>query len=229
MNKIVNSCNEALMEHIRDGMTIMFGGFGLCGIPEHFIYAIEQSNVKDITAISNNCGVDDFGLGLLLKNKQIKRFIGSYVGENKKLESLIINGEIEVELVPQGTLAERIRAAGAGIPAFFTKTGVGTDVAANKEVATFDGVQYLMEKAIKADMAIIKGCTGDYYGNVIYNKTARNFNPVMATAADIVLCEVENLVDSIDPDSIHTPGIFIDKMVVCGNYQKRIERAVFRN
>jgi len=221
---------EAISGVIKDDMVIMAGGFGLCGIPENLIAAIKASGAKNLTVISNNCGVDDFGLGLLLETRQIKKMISSYVGENKLFEKLFLDGSLEVELNPQGTLAERIRAAGAGIPGFYTKTGVGTVVADGKETKKFDGETYILEKALKADLAIIKGWKADKSGNVIYNKTARNFNPLMATAADLVLCEVEEIVEigTLDPNSIVTPGIFIDKLFQGVNYEKRIEQRAVR-
>lgn len=226
MVQIYNNAEEAISHVLKDGMVIMAGGFGLCGIPENLITAISKSDVKDLTIISNNCGVDDFGLGILLANGKIKKMIASYVGENKVFEKSFLDGTIEVELNPQGTLAERIRAAGAGIPAFYTKTGVGTIVANGKEHKDFDGETYIMEKSLRADIAIIKGWKADKAGNVIYNKTARNFNPIMATAADITICEVEEIVDigDLDPNNIHTPGIFIDRLFKGKHYEKRIEK-----
>lgn len=230
MSKICNNAQEAIEGVLRDGMTIMAGGFGLCGIPENLIDAINSSGVKDLTVISNNCGVDDFGLGILLANGQIKKMIASYVGENKIFEKQFLDGTLQVELNPQGTLAERIRAGGAGIPAFYTKTGVGTIVAEGKELKKFNGETYVMETALTADLAIIKGWKADKSGNVIYNKTARNFNPIMATAAKITLCEVEEIVDAgeLDPNNIHTPGIYIDRLFKGKNYQKRIEKLTTR-
>ncbi|XVN42604.1 MAG: CoA transferase subunit A [Candidatus Rickettsia vulgarisii] len=230
MSKIYSSSEQALDGLLRDGMTIMAGGFGLCGIPENLIVAILKSQVKDLTIISNNCGVDDFGLGILLKTKQIKKMISSYVGENKIFEQQYIDGSLKVELNPQGTLAERIRAGGAGIPAFYTRTGVGTIVEKGKEVREFNGQKYLMETSLFADLAIIKGWKADKSGNVIYNKTARNFNPVMATAAHTTVCEVEEIVETgmLDPNNIHTPSIFINRLVVGENHEKRIERRTTR-
>jgi 3-oxoacid CoA-transferase subunit A len=228
MTKIYQSSKEALSDLLKDGMTIMAGGFGLCGIPENLIDAILHSAVKDLTIISNNCGVDDFGLGLLLKNNQIKKMISSYVGENKIFEQKYLDGTLQLELNPQGTLAERIRAGGAGIPAFYTRTGVGTIVAQDKEVREFNGEEYLMEKALHADLAIIKAYKADKIGNVIYNKTARNFNPIMATAAHTTVCEVEEIVDALAPDHIHTPSIFIHRLVLGEKYEKRIERITNR-
>lgn len=230
MNKIYSSATAALMGLLHDNMTIMAGGFGLCGIPEHLIDAILQSGVKNLTIISNNCGVDDFGLGLLLQNGQIKKMISSYVGENKIFEQKYLDGTLELELNPQGTLTERIRAGGAGIPAFYTKTGVGTVVAVGKEIKRFNNEDYLMETALFADLAIIKGWKADKSGNVIYNKTARNFNPVMATAASVTVCEVEEIVEigDLDANNIHTPNIFIHRLIQGNNYIKRIERITTR-
>src|ERR1700743_1594642 len=226
--KVVRDAGEALDGLLHDGMTIMAGGFGLCGIPEHLIDGIKASGVKDLTRISNNCGVDDFGLGILLANGQIKKMISSYVGENKIFERMYLAGELELEFNPQGTLAERIRAGGAGIPAFFTKTGVGTIVAEGKEVKEFDGEKYLMERGLFADLAIVHAWKGDTAGNLIYRKTARNFNPMMATAAKVTVAEVEHLVPAgeLNPDHIHTPGIFVKRMIEIGTGRKRIE---FRN
>ncbi|TMV47405.1 CoA transferase subunit A [Paenibacillus mesophilus] len=219
---------EAVSE-IRDGCTIMVGGFGLVGIPENLIMALAQSGVKDLTVISNNCGVDDWGLGLLLRGKQIKKMIGSYVGENKEFERQLLSGELEVELVPQGTLAERIRAGGAGIPAFYTPAGVGTPVGEGREVREFNGRSYLLETALKADFSLIRGWRADRMGNVVYRKTARNFNPVMAAAGTVTIAEAEQLVEvgDLEPDSIHTPGIYVQKIVV-GAQQKRIEKRTTR-
>lgn len=200
---------------LRDGMTIMAGGFGLCGIPENLILAIRDSGVKGLTIISNNCGVDDFGLGLLLKTRQIRKMVSSYVGENKEFERQYLSGELELEFNPQGTLAERIRAGGAGIPAFYTKTGVGTLVAEGKEHKVFDGETYVMETALKADLAIVKAYKGDEEGNLIYRKTARNFNPMMTAAGKVTVAEVEEIVKTgaLDPDNIHTPGIYVQRIV----------------
>jgi len=224
LNKIYDNAAKALDGVLFDGMTIMAGGFGLCGIPENLIAVIRDSGVKNLTVISNNCGVDDFGIGLWLKNHQMKKLIASYVGENETVEHKLQTSDFELQVVPQGTLAEAIRAGGAGVPAFFTKTGVGTIVDQGKETRDFDGVTYLMEKALRADLAIIKGHKADQYGNVVYNKTARNFNPIMATAADLVVCEVEEIVDKpLDPDYIHTPGIYIHRLIRGVNYAKRIE------
>ncbi|MDX1923898.1 MAG: CoA transferase subunit A [Rickettsiaceae bacterium] len=225
-NKIYESADLALKDLLKDDITIMSGGFGLCGIPENLINAILRSRAKGLTVISNNCGVEDFGLGILLQTRQIKKMISSYVGENSVFEQQYLKKELEVELNPQGTLAERIRAAGAGIPAFYTKTGVGTVVAEGKEVREFDGHKYVMENALHADIAIIKGYKADKAGNVIYRKTARNFNSIMATAAKVTICEVEEIVDigELDPDQIHTPGIYVDRLILGKNYVKRIEK-----
>lgn len=226
MTQIFKNANEAIKNILRDGMTIHAGGFGLCGIPENLITAIAKTGVKNLTIISNNCGIDDFGLGVLLKNGQIKKMISSYVGENKNFEQMYLNNELELELNPQGTLAERVRAGGAGIPAFYTKTGVGTDVAIGKEHKKFNGETYIMELGLKADLAIIKGHQADKFGNVIYNKTARNFNSIMATAANLTICEVEEIVEtgSFDPNHIHTPAIYINRLIKGVDYQKKIEK-----
>ena len=228
--KTRNDAVDALAGLLFDGMTIMAGGFGLCGIPENLISAIKESGVKNLTVVSNNCGVDGFGLGILLESGQIKKMISSYVGENKLFEQLYLSGALELEFNPQGTLAERIRAGGAGIPAFFTKTGVGTLVAEGKEVRDFDGETYVMERGLVADLSIVKAHTGDAEGNLVYRKTARNFNPMMATAGKVTVAEVENLVaiGSIDKDHIHTPGIFVDRIVKGAVYEKRIERVTTR-
>lgn len=230
MDKTVPSAIEALKRAgVRDGMTIMAGGFGLCGIPENLIAALRELGVKDLTVISNNAGVDDFGLGLLLQTKQIKKMIASYVGENAIFEQQFLNEELEVELTPQGTLAEKIRAGGAGIPAFFTPTGYGTLVAEGKETREFNGRWYVLEEALTADLAIVKAYKADKAGNLIYRKTARNFNPMMATAAKVTIAEVEEIVEigELDPDFIHTPGIYVD-MVVKGTFEKRIEQRTVR-
>ncbi len=229
-NKVSKDAVEALHGRLFDGMTIMAGGFGLCGIPETLIAAIRASGVKDLTVVSNNCGVDDFGLGILLAGGQIAKMISSYVGENKLFAELYLSGKLELEFNPQGTLAERIRAGGAGIPAFFTKTGVGTLVAEGKEVREFDGELYVMERGLTADLSIVKAWKGDAAGNLIYRKTARNFNPMMATAAKFVAAEVEVLVDTgdLDKDSIHTPGIYIDRLVGGAAYERRIEQLTTR-
>lgn len=230
MDKLVSSAATALEGLLFDGMTIMTGGFGLCGIPEHLILALRDSGVKEITVISNNCGVDDFGMGLLLQTRQIKKMVSSYVGENAEFERQYLSGELELEFNPQGTLAERIRAGGAGIPAFFVKTGYGTLVAEGKETREFDGDMYVMETALKADLSIVKAWRGDRWGNLQYRKTARNFNPMMASAGKICVAEVEELVEvgQLDADQIHTPSIFVDRMIVGTAYEKRIERLTTR-
>jgi 3-oxoacid CoA-transferase subunit A len=228
--KTVNSAAEALAGVLFDGMTIMAGGFGLCGIPENLIAAIRDAGVKDLTVVSNNCGVDDFGLGVLLAGGQIRKMISSYVGENKLFAELYLSGKLELEFNPQGTLAERIRAGGAGIPAFFTRTGVGTLVAEGKEVREFDGELYVMERGLTADLSIVKAWKGDREGNLVYRKTARNFNPMMATAGKVTVVEVEQLVEvgSLDPDHIHTPGIYVDRIFQGAAFEKRIERVTTR-
>jgi 3-oxoacid CoA-transferase subunit A len=228
--KVRKTADEAVDGLLFDGMTIMAGGFGLCGIPENLIAAIRASGVKDLTVVSNNCGIDDFGLGVLLAGGQIKKMISSYVGENKLFEQLYLSGDLELEFNPQGTLAERIRAGGAGVPAFFTKTGVGTLVAEGKEVREFDGELYVMERALKADLSIVKAWKGDAEGNLVYRKTARNFNPMMATAGKVTVAEVETLVPvgELDPDHIVTPGIFVDRILRGAVYEKRIERVTTR-
>ena len=223
MTKIVKNASEALSGLLKDGLVFMAGGFGLCGIPENSIAEIRKSEIKDLTFISNNCGIDGFGLGILLNNKQIKKMISSYVGENKEFERQFLSGELELEFNPQGTLAERIRAGGAGIPAFYTKTGYGTVVAEGKETREFNGEHYVMETGLKADLSIVKAWKADKFGNLIYRKTARNFNPMMATAGKFCVAEVEELVDELDADNIHTPGIYIDKLFV-GKFEKRIEQ-----
>jgi 3-oxoacid CoA-transferase subunit A len=230
MGKIYENAKQALEGLLSDNITIMAGGFGLCGIPENLIEAVRDSNVKGLTVISNNCGVDDFGLGIMLQTKQIKKMISSYVGENKIFEKQFLDGDLELELNPQGTLAERIRAGGAGIAAFYTKTGVGTVIAKDKEQKQFDGEEYIMEKALFADIAIIKAWKADAAGNLLYRKTARNFNPIMATAAKITIAEVEEIVQigEIDPDAVHTPGIFIKRIFKTQNQQKRIEQRTIR-
>lgn len=229
-SKLRKDAAEALDGVLFDGMTIMAGGFGLCGIPEHLIAALREHGVKDLTVISNNCGVDGFGLGILLENRQIRKMISSYVGENKLFEQLYLSGELELEFNPQGTLAERIRAGGAGIPAFFTKTGVGTLVAEGKEVREFDGELYVMERGLVADLSIVKADVGDTAGNLVFRKTARNFNPMMATAGKVTVAEVERLVDAgeIDKDHIHTPGIYVDRLFAGTRFEKRIERVTTR-
>jgi 3-oxoacid CoA-transferase subunit A len=229
MNKVVAHADEAIHD-VFDGATIMLGGFGLCGMPENLIRALVHKGTKNLTTISNNVGVDGAGNGLLLSAGQIVRHIGTYVGENKLLEEMVLNGKIHLDLVPQGTFSERIRAGGAGIPAFFTPTGVGTIVAEGKETREFDGRLYVMERALKADFAFVKAWKGDREGNLIYRKTARNFNPVMATAAKTTVVEVEHLVQAgeIDPDQIHTPGIFVQRIVHYDQYEKRIEQRTVR-
>ena len=229
MNKVVASAEEAIQD-VFDGATIMVGGFGLCGMPENLIRALAQKGVKNLTTISNNAGVDGFGMGLLLANGQIKRHIGTYVGENKLLEEMVLKGKVQLDLVPQGTFSERIRAGGAGIPAFFTPTGVGTIVADGKETRDFDGRTYVMERALKADFAFVKAWKGDRWGNLVYRKTARNFNPMMATAATITIAEVEHLVEvgELDPDSVHTPSVFVKRIFQGALYERRIERRTVR-
>jgi len=228
MNKVHADAKSALAGLLKDGMTIMAGGFGLCGIPESLILAIRDSGVKNLTVVSNNAGVDGKGLGILLDSRQTKKMVSSYVGENKTFMQQYLAGELEIEFNPQGTLAERIRAGGAGIPAFFTKTGVGTQIAEGKDVREFDGQRYIMERGIVADLAIVHAYLGDTEGNLVYRKTARNFNPMMATAAKVTVAEVEHLIPAgeIDPDHIHTPGIFVKRIVEVGTAKKRIE---FRN
>ncbi|TAJ72874.1 MAG: CoA transferase subunit A [Phenylobacterium sp.] len=228
-DKVSKDAVEALQGRLFDGMTIMAGGFGLCGIPEVLIAAIRESGVKDLTVISNNCGVDGFGLGVLLAGGQIRKMISSYVGENKLFAELYLSGKLELEFNPQGTLAERIRAGGAGVPAFYTKTGVGTLVAEGKEVREFDGELYVMERGLTADLSIVKAFKGDREGNLVYRMTARNFNPMMATAGKTCIAEVEKIVETgtLDPDNIHTPGIFVDRIVE-GVHEKRIEQRTVR-
>ncbi|MFC9541371.1 CoA transferase subunit A [Lysinibacillus sp. NPDC056959] len=223
--KVWDSFEEAIVD-IKDGDTLAVGGFGLCGIPEKSIASLVQKGTKDLTVISNNCGVDDWGLGLLLANKQIKKMIASYVGENKIFEQQFLSGELEVELTPQGTLAERMRAGGAGIPGFYTATGVGTPIAEGKEVKVFDGKEYILEKGIVADFALVKAWKADKLGNLVFRKTSRNFNPLAAMAGKITIAEVEEIVEvgELDPDHIHTPGVFVQRVLLGGNYEKRIER-----
>ena len=229
MHKVVNSAEEAIRD-IQNGATIMVGGFGLCGIPENLIRALVRKGVNNLTTISNNAGIDGFGMGLLLSAGQIRKHIGTYVGENKLLEEKVLKGEIELDLVPQGTFSERIRAAGAGIPAFFTPTGVGTIVAEGKETREFNGRTYVMERALKADFALIKAWKGDKWGNLVYRKTARNFNPMMATAAEVTIAEVEHIVEpgELDPDMIHTPSVFVKRIFQGQLYEKRIEKRTVR-
>lgn len=229
MNKVVSNVQEAI-EGIKDNMTLMLGGFGLCGIPENCIGAMVESGVTGLTCISNNAGVDEFGLGLLLQNKQIKKMISSYVGENDEFERQMLSGELEVDLIPQGSLAERCRAGGAGIPAFFTPAGFGTEVGEGKEVREYNGKPHILESALTADFAIVKAWKGDTNGNLIYKGTARNFNPLMAMAGKITIAEVEELVEpgELDPNSIHTPGIFIQRIFQGEKYEKRIEQRTVR-
>ena len=228
--KIYDAPASALENLLQDGMTLMSGGFGLVGIPETLIFAIQQSGVKSVTVVSNNCGADNHGLWHLLKAGQIRRMIASYVGDNKLLAQLYLSGELELELTPQGTLAERIRAGGAGIPAFFTKTGIGTVVAEGKPTETFDGETYVMERGLRADLAIVKAWRADPEGNLVYRKTARNFNPMMATAARVCVAEVEEIVEAgaLDPDQIHTPGIYVDRVIVGSIGAKHIEQRMTR-
>ena len=230
MNKVYPDTKSALEGLLFDGMTIMSGGFGLCGIPEKLIAALRDFGVKELTVISNNAGVDDFGLGLLLQTRQIKKMISSYVGENETFERQYLSGELELEFNPQGTLAERIRAAGAGIPGFYTKTGVGTLIAQGKEHKEFDGQTYILERALYADLSLVKAWKGDAQGNLVFRKTARNFNPMMATAGKATVAEVEELVPvgALDADAIHTPGIFVQRLVVGHDYEKRIEKRTVR-
>ncbi len=225
MNKVFKNADEAIAD-VKDGDILMLGGFGLCGIPENCITALVKKNVKQLTCISNNAGVDDFGIGLMLQQKQVKKMISSYVGENAEFERQLLNGELEVELIPQGTLATRCMAAGYGMPAIFTPAGVGTEVAEGKETREFNGKQYLMEYAFDADFAIVKAWKGDTQGNLIYKETARNFNPMMAMAGKITIAEVEELVEvgELDPNNIHTPGIYVHRIFKGENYQKRIEQ-----
>ncbi len=230
MNKIVASADEAIKD-VFDGATIMVGGFGLCGIPENLIRALVRKGVKNLTTISNNAGVDGFGMGLLLAAGQIRKHIGTYVGENKLLEQMVLQGKVELDLVPQGTFSERIRAGGAGIPAFFTPTGFGTLVGENKETREFDGRMCVMEHALKADFAFVKAWKGDKWGNLVYRKTARNFNPMMATAAKVTIAEVEHLVEvgELEPDMIHTPSVYVNRIFQGELYEKRIEKRTVRS
>lgn len=217
---------DEVIADIEDDATLLVGGFGLVGIPENLIRGLREKGVKGLTVISNNCGVDDFGLGILLQNRQIRKMVASYVGENKEFERQYLSGELEVELVPQGTLAERIRAAGAGIPAFYTPAGVGTPVAEEKEVRTIDGRDYLLEKALSADFALVKAWRADGMGNLVYNKTSCNFNPMMAAAGRVTIAEVEEMVETggIDPNFVHTPGIYVQRVIPCANHEKRVEK-----
>jgi 3-oxoacid CoA-transferase subunit A len=229
MNKVFASADEAIRD-ITDGSTLLVGGFGLCGIPETLIEAVVRKGVKNLTTISNNAGVDEFGLGKLLYAGQIRKHIGSYVGENKLFEQMVLTGKLELELNPQGTLAERIRAGGAGIPAFFTPTGVGTLVAEGKEVREFDGRPYVMEKALRADFALIKAWKADRWGNLVFRKTARNFNPMMATAAKVTIVEAEHIVEpgDIDPDQVHLPSVYVKRIIQSQDLEKRIEKRTVR-
>ena len=229
MDKRIASADAALA-NLRDGMTILMGGFGLCGIPENLIEVVRRKGTRNLTIVSNNAGVDGFGIGLLLENRQVKKMISSYVGENKLFEQLVLGGELQVELNPQGTLAERLRAGGAGIPAFYTPTGYGTLVAEGKETRDFDGRHYILERALRGDFALIKAWKGDRMGNLVYRKTTRNFNPMMATAADYVIAEVEELLEpgQLPPDHVHTPGIFVDAIFQGPKYEKRIEKRTTR-
>lgn len=230
INKVVENAEIAVSD-VFDGAVLMLGGFGLCGIPENAIAALVKKGVTNLTCISNNAGVDDFGIGLMLKQRQVKKMISSYVGENKEFERQLLSGELEVDLLPQGTLAERIRAGGAGIPAFFTPAGVGTEVAEGKETREFDGKLYLMESWLRADFAFVKAWKGDTSGNLVFKGTARNFNPMMATAGKITIAEVEELVapGELDPNQIHTPGIFVQRIFEGKNYEKRIEQRTVRS
>lgn len=229
LDKRVSSYEEALAG-LEDGMTVLAGGFGLCGIPENLIAEIRRRGVKDLTVVSNNCGVDGFGLGVLLEDRQIRKMIASYVGENALFEQQLLNGELEVELTPQGTLAEKMRAGGAGIPAFYTATGYGTPVAEGKEVREIDGRHYILEHAIRGDFAIVKGWKADHFGNVVYRHTAQNFNPLAATAGKITVVEVEEIVEpgELKPSQIHTPGIYVDR-IIQGSFEKRIEKRTLRD
>jgi 3-oxoacid CoA-transferase subunit A len=230
MNKVYPSAQAALQDIVRDGQSIAVGGFGLCGIPEALIAALRDTGVKDLTCISNNAGVDDFGLGQLLATRQIRKMIASYVGENKEFARQFLAGELELEFTPQGTLAEKLRAGGAGIPAFFTKTGVGTVVAEGKEIREFDGEQYVMERALNPDVSLVKAYIADRSGNLIFNKTARNFNPNVAAAGKITVVEVEKIVElgELDPDHVHLPGIFVHRIVLNTTPEKRIEQRITR-
>lgn len=229
MNKVVANADDAIQD-VFDGATIMIGGFGLCGIPENLIRALVHKGTKNLSTISNNVGVDGYGMGLLLAAGQIRRHVGSYVGENKLLEQMVLEKKIDLELTPQGTFSERIRAGGAGIPAFFTPTGFGTLVAENKETREFEGRMYVMERALKADFAFVKAWKGDKWGNLVYRKTARNFNPMMAAAAKVTIAEVEHLVEvgELEPDRVHTPSIYVERIFQGQNYERRIERRTVR-
>ncbi len=229
-NKVFQSAADALQDIVKDGQTLAVGGFGLCGIPEALIAALKDTGVKQLTCISNNAGVDGFGLGLLLETKQIKKMISSYVGENKEFERQYLSGELEVELTPQGTLAEKLRAGGAGIPAFFTQTGVGTLIAEGKEVREFDGKDYILENSLTADVALVKAYKADRAGNLVFRKTARNFNPMCAMAGKVTVAEVEQLVEigELDPDDIHLPGIYVNRIIVNAHPEKRIEQMTLK-
>ncbi len=229
MDKTVASADQAVAD-IPDGATILMGGFGLCGIPENLIAALRRKGVKNLTIVSNNAGVDTFGIGVLLQTRQVKKMISTYVGENKLFEELVLKGELEIELNPQGTLAERIRAGGAGIAGFYTPTGVGTLIAEGKEVREFNGRKYLLERGLRADFAFVKAWKGDRWGNLVYRKTARNFNPMMAAAGRVTIAEVEEMVEvgELDPDQVHTPGIYVQRVVQGVNYEKRIEKRTVR-
>jgi 3-oxoacid CoA-transferase subunit A len=229
VNKVYSSAKDALQDVVQDGQTLAVGGFGLCGIPESLITALKQTGVKNLTCISNNAGVDGFGLGLLLESKQIKKMIASYVGENKEFERQFLSGELEVELTPQGTLAEKLRAGGAGIPAFFTATGVGTLIAEGKEEREFNGKPYILENSLTADIALVKAYKADTAGNLIFRKTAQNFNPVCAMAGKVCIVEVEEIVEiALDPDQIHLPGIYVNRIVLNANPEKRIEQLTLK-
>ncbi len=230
VNKVYSSAKDALQDVVQDGQTLAVGGFGLCGIPESLITALKQTGVKNLTCISNNAGVDGFGLGLLLESKQIKKMIASYVGENKEFERQFLSGELEVELTPQGTLAEKLRAGGAGIPAFFTATGVGTLIAEGKEERAFNGKPYILENSLTADIALVKAYKADTAGNLIFRKTAQNFNPVCAMAGKVCIVEVEEIVEigALDPDQIHLPGIYVNRIVLNANPEKRIEQLTLK-
>lgn len=230
MNKIFSSANDAIADVVQDGQLLAVGGFGLCGIPEALILALRDSGVRNLTVASNNAGVDGWGLGLLLESRQIKKMISSYVGENKEFERQFLGGELELEFSPQGTLAERLRAGGAGIPGFYTKTGVGTVIAEGKPHAEFDGQTYILERGIRADVALVKAWKADRLGNLVYRKTARNFNPMIATCGEITIAEVEEVVEvgELEPDEVHTPGVFVQRVVLNANPEKRIEKRTVR-
>jgi 3-oxoacid CoA-transferase subunit A len=229
VNKVLRDAREAIAD-IKDGASIMMGGFGLCGIPENLTAALRDKGVKDLTIMSNNAGIDDFGIGVLLQTRQVRKMISTYVGENKLFEELVLSGQLEIELVPQGTFAERVRAGGAGIAAFYTPTGYGTLIAEGKETREFNGRMYVMERGLTADFAFVKAWKGDRWGNLVYRKTARNFNPMMATAGRVTIAEVEELVElgSLEPDQVHTPAIFVHRIIKGSGYQKRIEKRTTR-